>query len=132
MVLLSVVVSSGVGVGAAVPAQAADINFPGVANALNLWDDTDYRDTRKVFVANDDELHGNGFNDKTSAVVNKTDDYWLLFDDINYRDRAMCVAPHSHYPRLANAGFNDKTSSVARMWSTPTACQGWPLIGSAN
>jgi hypothetical protein len=131
-VLLSVLLAVSVAVSVAAPAYAADTNFPGVANALNLWDDVNYRDTQKVFTASDDELHGNGFNDKTSSVVNKTDDYWLLFDDINFRDRAMCVAPHSHYSRLANAGFNDKTSSVARGWSTPSACQGWPLIGITN
>jgi hypothetical protein len=126
--LLAVVLGTTGGVLVASPAHAADANYPGIAGDLNLWDDTSYTDTSKAFQYGAADLHVFSFNDKASSVVNKTDNYWLLFDDTWFEDRAMCVAPHSHYSNLGSAGFNDKTSSLAPYLT----CQGWPLIGIPN
>jgi hypothetical protein len=113
-------------------ASASDANFPGMAGYLNLWDDTGYRDTFRARQFDDPDFHTSSFNDKTSSVINKTDIYWLLYDDTFYRDRAMCVSPHSHYSRLADAGFNDKTSSVRFGTTSANSCLGFPIIGIFN
>lgn len=130
--LLSIVVGTTLAISFASPAHAADANYPGFAGYLNLWEDSGYLKTLAFGNVDNNDLHGIGFNDKASSVVNKMDVYWLLYDDTYFRDRAMCVRPHSHYSKLSDAGFNDKTSSVKAGTTSSASCLQWPLIGLPN
>lgn len=103
---------------------------PGKAGYLTLWDDSYWSDRTYRNNQSDSSLHNNDFNDKASSYVNKTDRWWVLYDDTGYRDRGICLRPRSHYHDLGRVGFNDKTSSVQRR--SLNTCPGWPEVGIKN
>lgn len=115
-----------------VPAAGAEDGPPGKPGYLTLWDDGAFQDTRYRNDTSDTSLHNNDFNDKASSYVNKTGRWWVLYDDTKYRDRGLCLKPHSHHPDLGRVGFNDKTSSVQKRLAKLNNCPGWPEVGIKN
>jgi hypothetical protein len=112
----------------------------GETGKLNLWDDTYYRDRRQSRSSYDSNFGNDGFDDKTSSVMNRTGDYWLLFEDRNYGGRALCIRPFSHVANLKEIPFkgavwgnwNDIISSVRRKGYRSISCNGRPIVGAPN
>lgn len=103
----------------AAPASALDANdVPGPNGKITFLEHetkgfkyTGQMESRERY---DTNFKNDLFNDEASVVFNKSNRFWLLYDDTQYRDRAVCVRPQSWY-LLRNAGFNDKMSSARRM-----------------
>lgn len=101
--------------------------------ALCLFDDKDYKDRRITIssapkagypvditassYSNLDKAPG-GFGDKTSAIRNNTSKAWRLYDDKDYKDRWVCIAPGQFQANLDAADFGDKMSSLKQLSTT--------------
>lgn len=101
--------------------------------ALCIFDDKGFKDTRWTFGGKTDHPADTGstsvsslksspydFNDKTSAVWNRTGRAWRLYDDTGFKDRSVCVKPGQKISDLKKSPykFNDKTSSLKRLSGT--------------
>lgn len=107
-----------------VPGPPGRITF--LEHATDNFKYTGQMESRRYY---DTSFKNDAFNDEASVVFNKTGRFWLLYDDTNYRDRAVCVKPHSWY-LLRAADFNDKMSSARRMTrKRATSCGSWAVIG---
>ncbi len=111
----------------------------GVSGALNLYDDQDYSDTRQVRYSYDSNFGNDGFNDKASSLSNRTGYYWKLYSHSDYDGRGYCIRPYSKVPNLKYAyysslagewwGFGDVISSVKKMTTSSSSCDGSRIIG---
>ena len=122
-------------------AVGADSSYPGTAARLNLWVDDNYttcateRASYDANFAND--RCGSGptsynLNDKFSSFVNKTADWWVLYENTNYGGGRLCVRPHSHDNNIGNdTAYEDDISSAEKRGTTkPTGCS--DTTGTAN
>jgi hypothetical protein len=117
---------------AAGPAMASDSQFPGTAGQLTMWEDDSYSGHVESRASYDADFHNDSFNDQLSSFVNKTADWWILYEDTQYGGFKLCVRPHSHDANIGNdTTKEDDTSSVKRFGTTkPSGCG--DTTGSAN
>jgi hypothetical protein len=111
----------------------------GVSGALNLWDDRDYSDTRRVRYSYDSDFGNDGFNDKASSLSNRTAYYWKAYVDRDYSGQAVCIRPYSRVSDLSDfqrqAGlfccknWGDTISSVKKLTTSSSSCGGAAIIG---
>jgi hypothetical protein len=124
--------------------QAALTSYPGEGGKLNLWDDTGYQDTRLARSDHDANLGDNGFNDKASSYVNKTDYYWGVYEDDTYGGRVACIRPRSHSSNLKDykldpscdglfcASWGDRISSIRKEGQNGCFNSNARVIGISN
>ncbi|UUW87728.1 peptidase inhibitor family I36 protein [Pimelobacter simplex] len=126
----------------AVPVTSAAAAAPGTAGYLNMWVDDNY-ETCAWSRLNYDSNFGNDWcgagtmhalrlDDKLSSFVNKTSDWWVLYEDKDYGGARVCVRPNSHDANIGNdTSYEDDISSVERRGTTkPANCT--DTTGTAN
>ncbi len=111
------------------PAHAASSDCS--SGEVCFWDDAGFTDTRKDRTTSLAHFSDIGFNDKTSATYNRMSVAWVLYDDTNYTDSAVCLKSGASVSNLGNYGFGDKTSS-AKKRSDNTCPSGSKVFYGAN
>ncbi|MEV7676832.1 peptidase inhibitor family I36 protein [Streptomyces sp. NPDC088752] len=65
------------------------------------------------------------YNDEASSVFNNSDEYWILYDDKNYRGgNNYCIRPGERIDDLHKWKFGDKISSI-QVLQLNNGCRGW-------
>jgi hypothetical protein len=59
-----------------------------------------------------DEISGYNFDNKISSLKNRTDQYWCVYDDVNYYNPKLEIWPQENIARLSSVGWNDRISSL--------------------
>jgi len=81
-------------------------------NRFCLFDDRGYEDRRIALKSSVSDMNDLNFGDKASSVKNRANVWWLIYDDHDYDDRALCIKPGVRVADLNSYGFGDKTSSA--------------------
>ena len=81
-------------------------------NRFCLFDDHGYEDRRIALRSAVTDMNDISFGDKASSVKNRQSVWWLIYDDHDFHDRALCIKPGVTIPDLNSYGFGDKTSSA--------------------
>jgi hypothetical protein len=129
---IAAVVLAATGIALAAPAQASNSQFPGEANRLNMYEDDSYSGHFEARASYDTDFHNDSFNDQLSSFVNKTDNWWILYENINYGGYRVCVRPHSHDANIGNDTTKEDDISSVKMFGTtkPSGCD--DTTGTAN
>lgn len=101
----------------------------GPTGQLTLWADDNYEGHQESRSSYDDD-----FEDDASSVVNRTGDWWVLFEDDDQNGAQRCLKPRSHDGDLGSGGqLEDKVSSVKRYTtSRPSFCSDEEVFGVDN
>jgi hypothetical protein len=119
-------------------AGSRDHLWPGTAGRFNLWDDHGYSDTHVARESHDSSFLNDGFNDKASSFVNKTNRIWKVYVDAGYENMDACVRPHHHATDLKDwdypfgGSWGDKISSIKRMPRGYNTARCFRFIGNRN
>jgi hypothetical protein len=97
-----------------------------------MYEDDSYGGHFEARESFDADFHNDSFNDQLSSFVNKTADWWILYENTQYGGYRLCVKPHSHDANIGNdTTKEDDTSSVKRFGtSKPAGCD--DTTGTAN
>lgn len=108
----------------------ADDNYEGHQESRSSYDDDFGNDS----CAGCDIGPGGNFEDDASSVVNRTGDWWVLFEDDDQNGAQRCLKPRSHDGDLGSGGqLEDKVSSVKRYTtSRPSFCSDEEVFGVDN
>lgn len=105
-------------------AMASDAQFPGSAGKLTMWEDDSYKGHVESRASYDTNFSNDAFDDQLSSFVNKTGNWWILYEDNTYGGAKVCVKPHSHDANIGgDTKYEDDISSV-KMFGTskPSGC----------
>ena len=74
------------------------------------------------------------FSDDASSLRNRTDDWWILFEDSSLSGPRLCVAPRANDANIGGGDdptdFEDEISSVERRGHTkPSGCADTIVVG---
>jgi len=111
---------------------AHDAHYKGDAGKLNMWEDDSYSGQHESRYGYDSDFNNDSFNDELSSYINKTDNWWKLYEHNNYGGGNICVRPHSHDNNIGNnTTLEDDISSVDEKGpDRPLGCD--VVIGEPN
>lgn len=127
-----------VALGITANAQAAEDDYAGIDYRMNVYENDGYKgcvEVRKEYDSDfgNDYCHAPAsFNDRLSSFVNKTGDWWVLYEDTGAGGARLCVRPHSHDGNIGNdTSYEDDISSMQRKGtSKPSGCN--DTTGTSN
>ncbi|WP_327049343.1 beta/gamma crystallin-related protein [Microbispora sp. NBC_01189] len=97
-----------------------------------LYEDSGYKGYPHAYTTSRLGLYGWWENDEASSVKNVDLFAWVLYDDVDYKDRHFCIRPGEWVENLGSSPwkFNDKISSLKRL--TTSSCAGYvPFYNNA-
>lgn len=98
------------------PAQATMGQCP--SGYFCIWEDNTYQGHFARFTIGSSDLNvaigGFVFNDKTTAVWNRTGRIWCTYQDKNYGGSVRSWGAGASNPNLSGIGWNDRISSLRR------------------
>ncbi|MGW9211818.1 peptidase inhibitor family I36 protein [Embleya sp. NPDC055664] len=86
------------------------------SNRFCLYEDENFQAVFAGFTRNQSQLFDRDLDDKTTAIINNTDDAWCVYSDVSYTGSRREIGPRQVVSSLLayEWQFNDVISSISR------------------